>query len=61
MAVGHALLVLAYHVLQRATVYEDLGCRYFDERDRHPLERRLVNRLQAFGYRATLDPIPSLA
>jgi transposase len=56
VAVGHTILVIVYHLLQRETTYQELGGRYFDERDRQALERRLVNRLQALGYEVTLQP-----
>jgi hypothetical protein len=36
--------------------YHDLGGRYFDERDRHTVERRLVARLEGLGYTVSLDP-----
>jgi transposase len=56
VAVGHAILVIAYHLLTRAATYEDLGAHYFDERQRHLVERRLVRRLEGLGYHVTLAP-----
>jgi transposase len=56
VAVGHTILVIVYHLLQRETTYEELGGRYFDERDRQAVQRRLVNRLKALGYEVTLQP-----
>ena len=56
VAVGHTLLVIIYHLLQRQTTYQELGAHYFDERDRQVLERRLVQRLKALGYEVTLQP-----
>jgi transposase len=56
MAVGHSILVIAYHLLAEGTVYEDLGMHYLDERDRQRVERRLVHRLEGLGYRVTLEP-----
>jgi transposase len=56
VAVGHTLLVIAYHVLSEGEVYRDLGDRYFDERDQQAVERRLVARLEGFGYTVSLDP-----
>jgi transposase len=55
VAVGHSILVIVYHLLSEGTVYADLGVTYFDERDRQQVERRLVNRLEALGYRVTLE------
>jgi transposase len=56
VAVGHTILVIAYHLLRRGTEYDDLGPRYFDERDRHAVERRLVRRLERLGYAVALTP-----
>jgi transposase len=56
LAVGHTILVISYHQLQRGTCYEELGGHYFDERDRQAVERRLVRRLEALGHTVTLEP-----
>jgi len=56
VAVGHTILVIAYHLLNGEDVYRDLGATYFDERDRHAVERRLVARLEGLGYKVLLDP-----
>ena len=57
VAVGHTILTIAYHVLARQTVYQDLGAQYVDTRDRLAVERRLVRRLEALGYKVSLDPV----
>jgi transposase len=56
VAVGHSLLVIAYHLLARDCEYEDLGPNYFDQRDRQLVQRRLVRRLEDLGYRVNLEP-----
>ena len=56
MAVGHTILGIIYHLLQRGTTYQELGGSYFDQRDRHAVERRLVRRLEALGNKVTLEP-----
>ena len=56
VAVGHAILIIAYHLLRDGTDYHDLGPRYFDERDRRAVERRLVHRLEGLGYTVSLQP-----
>ncbi len=61
VAVGHSILVIAYHLLRRDTRYNDLGPRYFDERDRQAVQRRLVRRLQQLGLRVTVEPITPAA
>jgi transposase len=57
VAVGHTLLLIVYHLLTHACPYQDLGAQYLDDRDRQVLERRLVRRLEAFGYKVILDPV----
>ena len=56
VAVGHTILLIVYRLLSDGDVYCDLGDRYFDERDRHAVERRLVSRLEGLGYKVSLDP-----
>lgn len=56
VAVGHSILVITYHLLADQSVYRDLGVRYFDERDRQAVERRLVQRLAGLGYKVSLEP-----
>ena len=58
VAVGHSILVIAYHLLKDGTTYSDLGGQYLDQRDRRAVERRLVARLAALGYTVTLEPAP---
>jgi transposase len=56
VAVGHAILVIAFHVLTRGEPYRDLGGNYFDERDATAVQRRLVRRLERLGFAVTLAP-----
>jgi transposase len=50
VAVAHAMLVAAYHMLQRDEDYRDLGATYFDDRDHAALSKRLTRRLEQLGY-----------
>jgi transposase len=61
VAVGHSILVIAYHLLTRHIDYQDLGPHYFDERDRAAVKRRLVRRLEDLGYAVTVTPAPVAA
>jgi transposase len=56
VALGHSILVIVYHLLTRAEVYQDLGVQYFDENRRDRIERGLVQRLKDLGYKVTLEP-----
>jgi transposase len=55
VAVGHTILIIAYHLLADSTDYQDLGPHYFDDRDEQHVTRRLVNRLEALGYSVQLE------
>jgi transposase len=58
MAVGHAILVIAFHLLKRKTTYIDLGADYFDRRNADAISRSLVKRLQNLGHTVSLSPAP---
>lgn len=57
VAAGHSILVIAYHLFKRNVSYADLGPGYFDERDRRAVERRLIPRLEALGYKVFPEPV----
>lgn len=61
VAVGHSILVIAHHVLERKESYQDLGGNYFDEREQQAVERRLVRRLEKLGYQVKLEPLATAA
>lgn len=56
VAVGHTILVAAYHLLKHGGSYRDFGALYFDERNRQRVVRRQIHRLEALGYEVTLQP-----
>ncbi len=55
VAVGHTILVIAFHLLTEQTEYSDLGPVYFDQRNQQRVTRRLVDRLTALGYTVQLN------
>jgi transposase len=55
VAVGHSILVIAYHLLARKQAYSDLGANYFDERDRQAVTKRCLSRLNKLGYKVSLE------
>lgn len=57
VAVAHSILVIAYHLLKRGTVYTELGVDYFDRRNEQQLQRQLVRRLERLGYAVALSPV----
>ena len=56
IAVGHTVLTIVYTMLTRQQPYQELGAAYFDQRERHRVERRLVQRLERLGYEVALQP-----
>jgi transposase len=57
MAVGHSILVIAWHLLTNDCDYADLGGDYFVRRDADRARQRAVAQLQALGYQVTLEPL----
>ena len=56
VAVGHTILVIAYHLLTEGTTDRDLGGNYFAERDRQGVRQRLVHRVEGLGSAVLLTP-----
>ncbi len=56
IAVGHTVLTIVYTLLTRQQPYQDLGAAYFDQREQHRVERRLVQRWERLGYQVSLQP-----
>jgi transposase len=50
MAVGRTILHMAYHIIQRAEAYHELGANYLDSLDKLQLAKRLVKRLEGLGF-----------
>ncbi len=57
VAVAHSILVILYHLLRDGVVYQDLGATWFDKRDAGATVRRTVKRLEALGYRVTIEAV----
>jgi transposase len=57
MALGHSILVIAWHLLANDCDYQDLGGDFFVRRDVDRARQRAVAQLQALGYRVTLEPL----
>jgi transposase len=56
-AVGHSILVAAYHILDRGQPYQDLGADWFVRRRPEVQARKLISQLNSLGYQVTLNPI----
>jgi transposase len=56
MAVAHAIVVSAFHMLSRHEPYHELGTNYFDEQRRDHLVDHLTRRIQRLEYHVQLEP-----
>jgi transposase len=56
VAVGHSILVIAWHLLTDDVDYADLGGDYFVTRDAERARSRAIGQLETLGYRVTLEP-----
>ena len=56
-AVGHSILVAAYHILDRDIPYRGLGADWFVRRRSEAQARKLISQLNTLSYQVTLNPI----
>jgi transposase len=61
VAVAHALLEIAYHMLMRKEDYRELDADHFDQIDVNRIHRSLVRRLERLGHKVTLEPLAQTA
>jgi transposase len=61
VAVGHSILVIAYHLLSKRASYEELGGDYFDRQNARHYQNKLVHKLEALGLKVTLEPATTLS
>jgi transposase len=60
MAVAHAIVVSAFHMLSRNEPYHELGANSFDAYRREHLIDQLTRRIERLGYRVSLEPVPAV-
>ncbi len=57
IVVGHAILVIVWHVLATGKPHDELGADFFTRRlDPERETRRLIAELEALGHRVSLQP-----
>jgi transposase len=61
VAVGHNLLVIAYHMLKQRVSYEELGEDYFDRKYKQGEKARLIRKLEGLGLKVTVEELPTAA
>jgi transposase len=55
IAVAHSISVIIYNMIRKGEKYTDLGHLYFDKRDQEHVLNRTVRRIEALGYKVTLQ------
>ncbi len=61
VAVGHTLLVIVYHVIERQMSYKELGGDYLDKQNVERQRKRLIDRLEATGLKVTVEEVQPAA
>lgn len=61
VAVGHSILVIAYHILKNRASYHELGGDYFDRQNVDLQRARYIRKLQALGLKVSVEPLSQAA
>lgn len=61
VAVSHAILIMAYHMLTNHVPYQELGPDYFDRLNLNYIKNHFIHRLEGLGFKVTLEPIDAVA
>ena len=61
VAVGHSILIIAWHILSNHASYQELGSDYFDRCDAHAYRLKLIRKLEALGLKITVEPTTSVS
>jgi transposase len=61
LAIGHTILIMAYHIIKEQCTYRELGADYFDRLNEAHIIRRLTSRIQALGYHVSIERLPIAA
>jgi len=61
VAVGHSILVIAYHMLKQRASYQELGGDYFDRQNVETLRSRLIRKLASLGMKVTVEVLSGAA
>jgi transposase len=57
LAVGHTILIMAYHIVKERSTYNELGADYFERLNEQRLVKRLVSRISSLGYEVEFKKI----
>ncbi|MBT2738820.1 hypothetical protein [Bacillus sp. ISL-7] len=57
VAVGHTILTIVYHLLNKRQLYVELGADYFDRRKKEIVIKQSIKRLEVLGCKVTVEAI----
>jgi transposase len=55
VAVGHTILTIVYHLLNKRQPYIELGADYFDQRKKEIVIKQSIKRLEILGCKVTVE------
>jgi transposase len=61
VAIEHAMLTAAWHMLTTGELYRDPGADYFSLRAPSKTKARAIGQLKSLGYKVTIEPLPEAA
>jgi len=61
IALGHRILIIAYHIIKEQSTYSELGADYFDRLNEQAIIRRLTARIQILGYQVAISKAEAAA
>jgi transposase len=62
VAVAHAIISIAYHIIAQNLPYREFGADYFDRLNESYIKHNFIKRLESLGYEVILKPLaPSVA
>jgi transposase len=61
VAVGHSILVIAWHLLSKQASYQELGSDYFDRCNAQAYRLKLIRKLEALGLKVAVEPATNIS
>ena len=61
VAVGHSILVIAWHLLSKHASYQELGSDDFDRCDAKAYRPKLIRKPEALGLKVLVEPVSSVS
>lgn len=61
VAVGHSILVIIHHVLDKHSSYQELGGDYFDKQNLESQRKLFIRKLESLGVKVTIEELPLAA